>query len=84
VLAPSALTGRLDQTYRSASPADVTQLLRASSRTPLPLAAALLSGAQKWEREPTSENASVPSARPAAIARRLCSSPCASTTAAAQ
>src|SRR5215831_6633902 len=33
VLAPSAATGRLDHTYESASPADVTQLLRASSAT---------------------------------------------------
>src|SRR5258708_35084257 len=45
VLAPSAATGRLDHTYESASPAAVTQLLLASSRTVVPLAAAVLSGA---------------------------------------
>src|SRR6478735_9717112 len=55
----SAATGRLVQTYESASPADVTQLLLALRTTPSPSSAAVPSGAQNWLRDPVSEKASV-------------------------
>ncbi len=58
----------VDVTYSSAWPADVTQLLRASSTIPAPLRFDLDTGAQKCEREPRSENASVASDSP--LARR--------------
>ena len=54
---PSA--GWLVQTYESASPAEVTQLLAASSTTSSPSMVAVPNGAQKWLREPVSEKASV-------------------------
>src|SRR3979490_889748 len=50
--------GRLVHPYLSAWPAEVTRLLRASSRTWPSLRVAVPSGAQKWLREPDSENAS--------------------------
>src|SRR6266567_9193768 len=83
VLMPSAAKGRLDQTYRSAFPAAVIQLFLASSRTLSPEAAAVLTGAQKWLRDPASEKARVATARPSAIASRTVRGPWASITAAA-
>ena len=76
--------GRLVHTYESASPAEVTQLLLASSTTSLPVTEAVPSGAQKWLRDPVSENASVDRCVPEAIARRISSEPCCSMTAVAQ
>src|SRR5215467_6146249 len=75
VLIPSAANGRLDQTYRSAFPAAVIQLFLASSRTLLPEAIAVLTGAQKWLRDPASEKARVVTARPSAIVSRVARGP---------
>src|SRR6266480_363285 len=75
VLMPSAAKGRLDQTYRSAFPAAVIQLFLASSRTLSPEAVAVLTGAQKWLRDPASEKARVVTARPSAIASRTARGP---------
>jgi hypothetical protein len=80
----TAVDGRLVHTYESASPADVTQLLLACNTTPSPTAVAVPSGAQNSLREPVSENASVETWLPAAMARRTSSGPCCSITAAAQ
>ncbi len=57
----------------------MTQLLAASSRTvcPSPVSTALESGAQKWDRDPFSENASVDRCVPAAIAVSVSLSPAA-------
>ena len=60
-------TGWLDQTYESASPAEVTQLFCRRARCRRSPSAAVLTGAQKWLRDPASENASVVRCRPAAI-----------------
>jgi hypothetical protein len=59
VLAPSAASGRLDQTYAAARLADVTQLLVASRRIPSATRRAVETGAQNWLREPNSEKARV-------------------------
>ena len=77
----AAVAGRLVHTYESASPAEVTQLLLASST---PSAVAVDRGAQNWLREPVSEKASVEKWVPAAMARRVSSGPCASIAAVAQ
>ena len=61
--------------------AEVTQLFWASSTTLSPSIRAVDSGAQKWLREPASENASVERWRPAAISRRTASEPNCSRTA---
>jgi hypothetical protein len=60
----------LVHTYEVASPAEVTQLFDASRTTSSPSSVAVDSGAQKWLREPDSENASVERCSPAAMARR--------------
>ena len=84
-VAPSAPpVARLVHTYDVASPAEVTQLFDASRTTSSPSSVAVDSGAQKWLREPDSENASVERCSPAAMARRTSSGPCASMTAVAQ
>ena len=62
----------------------VTQLFCASSTTTSPSARAVPTGAQKWLRLPTSENASVDRCSPAAMARRAGSVPWASTAAVAE
>ena len=56
-------------TYESASAADVTHDLSASTTMPAPSGAARETCAQKWLREPRSENAIVVRCSPAAIAR---------------
>src|SRR5262247_2386785 len=84
VLAPSAASGLLDQTYESACPAEVAQLFFASSRTPFSTLSAVLNGAQKWLREPLSEKASVVTCSPRANASRTFRWPNASMTAAPQ
>src|SRR5215510_16425018 len=84
VLAPSAASGLLDQTYESASPAEVAQLFFASRRTaPFTLVAPLI-GVQNWLRDPLSENASVVTCSPRATASRASRWPKASITAAPQ
>ena len=55
-------------------------LLLASSSTWSPSAVAVPTGAQKWLREPVSDQASVVRWRPAAISRRMSSGPCCSTS----
>src|SRR5262245_32842688 len=84
VLAPSAASGLLDQTYESASPAEVDQLFFASRRTaPFTLTAALI-GAENWLRDPLSEQASVVTCSPRATASRASRWPHAWITAAPQ
>src|SRR5947208_955753 len=75
VLMPSAARGRLDHTYVSAWPADVTQLFLASSRTLPSDCVAVLTGAQKWLRDPASENARVVIELPDARASRTSRGP---------
>src|SRR5215475_15139568 len=81
VLAPSAASGLLDQTYESASPAEVDQLFFASRRTAPFTPVAELIGAQNWLRDPISEKARVVTFSPRATASRW---PNASITAAPQ
>ena len=63
----------------------MTQLLDASSRTLAPpgKSTAVDIGAQKWDRDPASENASVDRCVPAAIAARVSLSPAATSPATA-
>ncbi len=70
VLAPSPASGRLDHTYESALLAEVAKLFWASSWIPPETCLALPTGAQKWLRDPASENARVVRWRPAAISFR--------------
>ena len=84
VLGPSAAIGLLDHTYAVAWLAEVHQLFFASRRMPSFSRVAVLTGAQKWLREPASENASVLRWRPAAMSLRIASGPCASITAVPQ
>src|SRR6266511_3953231 len=84
VLAPSAASGLLDQTYESASPAEVDQLFFASRRTAPFTRVAELIGAQNWLRDPLSEKASVVTCSPRATASRASRGPKASITAAPQ
>jgi hypothetical protein len=58
-LSPSAAVGRLDHTYALALAAEVIQLFCAFITTDPFFLVAELTGAQKWLREPPSENASV-------------------------
>src|SRR5262249_56234918 len=84
VLAASTARGLLDQTYESASPAEVAQLFFASRRTwPFTLVAELI-GAQNWLRDPLSEKASVVTCSPRATASRASRGPKVSITAAPQ
>src|SRR5438552_14947329 len=84
VLRPPAASGVDDQTNAVAREAEVTQLLRAL-RTTSPLSlVAVLTGAQKWLRDPASLNASVLRWSPLAAARRTSTGAWASRTAAPQ
>ena len=73
--------GLLDQTYAVAARAEVIQLFLASSTAVPPSTRAVLTGAQKCEREPASENASVDRCLPATTSRRTVSLPWVSSTA---
>lgn len=72
---PSPSVGRDDHTYELASSADVTMLLKPSSTTWSPSRRAVPTGAQKWLRVPISDQASVVTCRPAAMAWRTSGAP---------